>query len=80
MSFLEQYSWRTLQTRGLMHQRNLEVLRNYLGTAREEDLIRAIGQINRIDQLKTLWEAGLKKRLQAAATRRYEELIRRRGG
>ena len=79
MSFLEEYTWRTLQTRGLMHQRNLAILRNYIGTTPENDLIYAIDRINRIDQLKTLWEAGLKVRLQQAVLRRYEELIRRRG-
>ena len=78
MSFLEQYTWRTLNTRGLMHQRNLEILRNYLKTTPEDDLTYAIARINRIDMLKTLWEAGLKVRLQQAVLKRFEELTGRR--
>jgi len=78
MSFLEEYTWRTFQSKGLMHQRNLEILRNYLKTTPEDDVIYAIDRINRIEQLKTLWEAGLNKPIQEATLRRYTELTERR--
>ena len=61
-----------------MRQRNLDILRNYLKTTSEDDLTYAIARINRIEQLKILWEAGLKKRLQQAVLKRYEELTGRR--
>ena len=79
MSYLEEYTWRTLNTRGLLHQRNLEILRNYIKTTPEDDLIYAINRINRIEQLKTMWEAGLKIRIQQAVLRRVEEIKARRG-
>lgn len=78
MTFLEEYTWRTLQSKGLMHVRNLSILRHYIRTSAEKDIIFAINRITKIEQLKTLWEAGLSKTLQEAVLRRYEELTGRR--
>lgn len=78
MSYLEEFAKRTRNTRGLLHQRNLGVLRNYLGTTPEDQLIEAIEKFTDIELLKTLWEAGLKLRLQEPVLRRYTELSTRR--
>ena len=78
MSYLEEYTWRILQTQGLLRQRNLAILRNYIGTTPEDQLIFAINRINMQEQLKILWEAGLHLPLQDAVLRRQQELIARR--
>ena len=75
---LERYTWQTLQSKGLLHQRYLAILRNYLKTTPIADLEFAIRRITKIEELKTLWEAGLSAELQKIVLRRYEELTGRR--
>lgn len=78
MSLLERYAKRTYETRGLLHQRNLYILRNYLNTSSEDDIYNEIWEINDVALLRTLWEAGLKKRLQERVLQRYTHLTGRR--
>lgn len=78
MSALERYAKRTYETRGLLHQRNLAVLRNYLGTTPEDDLRKEVYELTDLNLLKTLWEAGLKPRQQLWVLNRYEQIVGRR--
>lgn len=77
MSALERYTRRVHETRGLLRQRNLAVLRNYIGTSSEDTVAHEIYTITDIVLLKILWEAGLPKRLQDHALRQYEQLTGR---
>lgn len=78
MSLLETYVWNTMKAKGLRHKIMLDALRNYLRTSRPEDIIFQINRITRIDELRTLWEAGLREPIRSAVLRRLEELERRR--
>lgn len=79
MSTTERYAQRTYESRGLLRQRNLAILRNYIKTAPEEDVRKEILLLTELNHIKVLWEAGLTLTLQEAALRRYGELIARRG-
>jgi hypothetical protein len=59
-----------VDARGLLHQRYLEVLRLRIRTSAEDDLIAEIKNMNNIDVLRALWEAGLSARLQSAVLER----------
>ena len=78
MSRLIEYTRRTVDSRGLMYQRNMAILRNYINTTTEEELIRFIYEITDSELLKTLWAAGLKQPLQRAVLIRQGELTGRR--
>ena len=74
MSNLELYTWECFDSAGLDHERKLQRLRNYIKQTPENELTFAIMRINRIEQLKALWEAGLNKTLQQAVLARFEQL------
>lgn len=78
MSMLEYYTHQVATTKGLTHQAYLRTLRSYLNYTPLKDLLFAITRINKIEQLKALWEAGLTSPLQEAVLRRHEELTTRR--
>ena len=79
MSMLRYYTTRAAETKGLQHQAVIANLRNYIKTTPIEQLLDAIAHINKLEQLKALWEAGLTADLQKTVLRRYEELTQRRG-
>lgn len=79
MSTTERYAQRTHENRGLLRQRNLAILRNYIRTAPEEQVRKEILLLTDLNHIKILWEAGLTLTLQEAALRRFGELIERRG-
>ena len=66
MSSLYDRAKAVAESRGLLHQRYLEVLRLHIKTSAEQDLIEEIKRMNNIDVLRALWEAGLSARLQQA--------------
>jgi len=76
---LRYYTTRAAETKGLQHQAVIANLRNYIKTTPIEQLLDAIAHINKLEQLKALWEAGLTADLQKTVLRRYEELTQRRG-
>ena len=78
MTLLERYVWNTMNAKGIQHKVMLEGLRSYLKTVDLADFEFAINRINRIDQFKTMWEAGLTMSQQRIVMRRYEELGIRR--
>jgi len=78
MSLLERYTKATSESGGLLHKRNLAVLRNYLNTSSEDDIYVEIWQINDLELIRILWEAGLNKRLQDRALQRHAYLTSRR--
>jgi len=75
---LRYYTTRATETKGLQHQAVIANLRNYIKTTPTDQLLDAITHINKLEQLKALWEAGLTADLQKAVLRRYEELAQRR--
>lgn len=77
MSELERYTKRVYGNIGLLRQRNLAVLRNYLRTSTEETIKRQVIAIMDINLLKILWEAGIKAELQEIVLRQYD-LLRER--
>lgn len=78
MSMLEYYTHRVTITKGLTHQAALRTLRSYLKYTPIKQLLFYVRRINKIEQLKALWEAGLTIDLQEAVLRRHEELTTRR--
>ena len=78
MSLLERYAKQAYETKGLLHTRNIAILRNYIATTPEEDIRNEISKITDIELLRTLWEAGLNKRLQETALQRHAHLTTRR--
>ena len=78
MSLLERYAKMANEARGLLHKRNIDVLRNYLNTSSEDDIYVEIWQITDVELIRTLWEAGLNKRLQERALQRHAYLTSRR--
>lgn len=78
MSLLETYVWNTMKAKGLTHKIMLDALRNYLKTTPPNDIIFQLRRITRIDELKTLWEAGLREPVRSAVLSRLEELKGRR--
>jgi len=79
MSMLRMYIRRTIEEKGLSRQTCLMNLRNYLNTTRLPELEIAINDIDSFEQLRILWEAGLRTPLQDAVLRRHTELTARRG-
>jgi len=75
---LRYYTTRAAETKGLQHQAVIANLRSYVKTTPMPELLDAIAHINKLEQLKALWEAGLTADLQKAVLRRYEELAQRR--
>ena len=71
---LRQLSIRVLETRGLVRQSNLRVLRQYLKSQPSERLLKEVNDCETPRQLRTLWEAGLSDELQEAVTKRLEGL------
>jgi hypothetical protein len=78
MSALEIYCTEIISSRGILRQRRLRNLRQYLKTADLQTLIDAIQKTSNPQHLKILWEAGLESNLQAAVERRMLELGKRR--
>ena len=78
MTLLDDYVKAVRESRGLLHQRNLGVLRNYLNTTPEDNIINEILRLQTIDDIHTLWEAGLKAREQHYALERYDQLSKMR--
>jgi len=74
MSLLEKYTYNVTQTMGLAHQEALRTLRLYIKTTPEDELHFYIMRINKIDELKALWEAGLTAPTQKAVLERYRQL------
>jgi len=54
---------------------NLRALRVYLEQTPDEKIIEQIKSIRDVDQLKTLWEAGLKQKFQEVALDRINEVL-----
>lgn len=73
---LQEYIDRLQESRGLLFQRNLEALRNYINTTPEDTIIDEIYRIQTIDNIRTLWAAGLKTDLQHHSLNRYEQLTK----
>lgn len=71
---LRQLSIRVLETRGLVRQSNLRVLRSHLKSQPSERLLKEVADCDTARQLRTLWEAGLSDELQEAVTKRLEKL------
>jgi len=59
---------------GLLKQRNLAILRNYLDTSVEQDIINEIYRLQTIEDIRILWAAGLTSPLQRAALTRYDQI------
>lgn len=74
MSYLEKYTWEVYDSSGLDHQSKLARLRAYLKDTPENQIIFALNRLNRIEQLKALWEAGLNDTLQEAVLGRFKQL------
>jgi hypothetical protein len=66
MSDLYDRAKAVVDSSGLLHQRYLQALRLYIKTMAEQDLIDEIKNMNNIDVLRALWEAGLSAPLQTA--------------
>jgi len=73
------YVKRVEESKGLLHQTTLLNLRNYLKAQPRDRLLESISLIDRPKSLRILWEAGLDAEMQAAVSRRLEELVTRRG-
>ena len=71
---LERMAKSVAESGGLVHQLKLRGLRSYIKTTSEEELARQIAGLKDIVLLRTLWEAGLSSRLQAAVLIKLSEL------
>lgn len=78
MSALPIYLKQLKERKRLRRQYVLQNLRSYLREMSDEDLTAAIQRLTDINDLKLLWEAGLRAPLQRAVSVRIEELTRRR--
>ena len=74
MSSLKDLVERTKEAQGLLYNLNMEILRNYIKTMPEDEVINEIKTLETIDDLRILWAAGLKARMQTASLARYNEL------
>ena len=78
MTMLEEYARRVVESKGLEHQINLSILRNYMRTTPVEQLMAEVDAIYDMDILRALWEAGLRQPLYDYVLRRIEILQGRR--
>ena len=78
MNSLSDYVDRLKESRGLLYQRNLEALRNYLNTMPEDTIIDEIYRLQTIDDIRTLWAAGLRPAEQHHALQRDEQIRARK--
>lgn len=78
MTVLDMYCSEILKARGISRQHKLRNLRKYLKSTPLADTLSDIIQINNVDYLKVLWEAGLNKWEQEAVERRQLQLKVRR--
>jgi len=69
-----------MNAKGISHKASLEGLRSYLKTVHQDDFEFAVKRINRLDELATLWEAGLTMPQQKIVMARHEEILARRRG
>lgn len=76
MTLLDDYVKAVRESKGLNHQRQLAVLRNYINTTPEDNIINEIYRLQTIQDLRTLWEAGLNTILQHHSLNRYDGLQR----
>lgn len=74
MTLLDDYVKAVRESRGLNHQANLRILRNYLNTTPEDNIIHEIYTLETIDDLRTLWEAGLDNTLQHHTLEAYKQI------
>jgi hypothetical protein len=77
MTRLDDYVLLVKASSGLLHQRNIATLRNYLTTSPEETIINEIYRLQDIEGIRVLWEAGLNTTFQRHALERYGQLMRR---
>ena len=75
MTLLDNLCKEVEATRGLQHLTALQSLRNYLNTQPVETLRLEIYRITEERHIRTLWEAGLRSGMQAAALKRVGELL-----
>ncbi|MBA7567275.1 hypothetical protein ES708_08984 [subsurface metagenome] len=71
---LEKLSRKVADSFGLAHQTNLGVLRHYIKTTSNVQLITEIGKIKEAVLLRILWEAGLNSELQDAVLERLKKV------
>ncbi len=75
MTLLDNYVKQVRESRGLLHQRYLAALRNYLNTTPEDAIIREIYQLEYLEDIRTLWEAGLNSAEQHHALIAYDQIV-----
>jgi len=80
MSLIPWYCQKALDFPGLLHKIWIRRLRIYLKTLTIDDFQRGVNLIDNEEQLRMLWEAGLKTDQQEIVLRRLAELRRRRAG
>lgn len=71
---LERLAKRVRDAFGLQHQANLLTLRAYLKRTDDDKLIKQIRDIKDAAYLRTLWEAGLRARVQAEVMKQLEKI------
>lgn len=59
---------------GLKHTIHLGVLRHYIKTTLEDELVKEIKEIKTDRYLRILWEAGLSSRLQQTVLKQLEKI------
>jgi len=71
---LERLARKAREATGLEHKIQIDVLRHYLKTTSQDELIREVEKITDAELLRTLWEAGLSRILQEAVLEQLREL------
>lgn len=71
---LERLAKSVSESYGLLHQSNLRVLRDYIKTTLEDELVKQVEELKEAVLLRTLWEAGLSSGLQDAVLKRLEKI------
>ena len=74
MSSLKDLVERTKEAQGLLYNLNMEILRNYIKTMPEDEIIKEVYQLQTLDDIRILWSAGLKSTVQHHALERGKQI------